>query len=274
MKNKETQLNAKAAQLEKAIEALDERHATSFPDLFYDFLDLHLSFFCNNPDEHQQKLFKRLKQDEQYNERFIAAMKAYGDAAEGYNDPLGDMFMYRISHGQNGQFFTPTHVCEFMARIVDPMAETINDPCCGSGRLILAGLKVAREIKQEPLVYANDLSITCSKMTLLNLCINIAGGEVSCGNSLMLDYDNFRFFKLDRLRPFFGGAALSTYWQYTLADVEQVDEQRKTWYDARLLEGWVSANLTTKNTRETPKIEPQPLPIEIKVEANGQLALF
>jgi hypothetical protein len=65
-------------------------------------------------------------------------------------------------------------------------------------------------------------------MTLLNLCINSAGGEVSCGNSLMLDYDNFRFFKIDCLRPFFGGAALSTYWQYTLADVEQVNEQRKT----------------------------------------------
>ena len=275
MRSKETFHNTAAAQLEKAIEGLDERQATAFADLFHDFLDLHLAFFCNNRNERQQELAKRLRQDEKYKERFIAAVHAYGDAAEGYNDPLGDMFMRRISHGQNGQFFTPTHVCELMARILDPMAETINDPCCGSGRLILAGLKVARENGQEPTVYANDLSITCSKMALLNLLVNSACGEVSCGDSLRCDYENFRFFKIDRIHTSSSAPAISTYWQYTLADVEQVNEERKRWwYNVHLWGWWINANPTKENAREALKNEPQPLPIEIKVESNGQLALF
>lgn len=267
-------LRSADAQLEKAIEGLDARHHTSFPDLFYDFLDLQLSFFCNNPDEHQQKLHQRTFSDPDRKAAFINAMKCYGEAAEGYHDPLGDLFMYRISHGQNGQFFTPEHVCDFMARIVDPMKESINDPTCGSGRLVLAGLKVARENETEPLIFANDLSITCSKMCLLNLLINCAGGEVTCGDGLRLDYENYRFFKMERLRPIFGGAALSTYWQYTLADVKQVEEQRREWWRARILEGWISANPIRESARETPKKEPEPQPTELKVDANGQLSLF
>lgn len=264
--------------LEKAIERLDPRGMTSFPDLFYNFLDLQLSFLCNNPSEEQNRLRIRVCEDDQYRQALIDAMRCYGEAAEDYHDPLGDIFMYRISHGHNGQFFTPEHICDFMARITDPSKERIADPCCGSGRLLLAALKISRENGYEPQLYANDISITCSKMALLNILINCAGGEVTCGDGLKLDYENYLFYKIDRIRPFFGGAAISTYWQYTLNNITDVEKMRTAWWEARYSEGWISANQPTKSdskpTTKADNIIPEPLPMEIKVDSNGQLSLF
>lgn len=233
--------------LENAIESMGIGSGRSFSDLFSDFLDLALAFLCNNPSEHQWKLSNATMADERKKTAFLEAYKAYGEAAENYHDPLGDAFMYRISHGQNGQFFTPEHICEFMAKIIEPQGETINDPTCGSGRLLLAGLKIARENGEEPIIYANDLSYTCARMCLLNLLVNCARGEVSCGNSLLMDVANFRFFRIDRvMMP--NGAYLSTYWQYTLANVNDVDKLRDEWRMKMLGQGlWVEV-IRKKNT--------------------------
>ena len=72
--------------------------------------------------------------------------------------------------------------------------------------------------------------MACAKMTLLNLLINSVDGEVTCGDALRLDYENFKFFKIDKVRNLATGAVLSTYWQYTLADVEEVSEKRQKWF--------------------------------------------
>ena len=219
--------------LEKAIDALDFGRGRQFYDLFDDFLSLQLSFFCNNPNEQQRKLYERMRKDEEYRKAFTVCMTAYGDAAEGYHDPLGEMFMSRISGGHNGQFFTPENICDMMARCVGVQTESVSDPTCGSGRMLLAGLKVAREAGHEPEVHANDLSYTCAQMTLLNMCANSASGEVTCGDGLRLDYANYRFFKIDRIRHICAPTKLSTYWQYTLSDVAEVEEMRSRWWSER-----------------------------------------
>lgn len=222
--------------LEKAIEDMDGRIGRSFSDQFCDFMEMALGMLCNNPSDHQRKLLQKTFADETRKAAFLEALQAYGNAAEGYHDPLGEMFMLRISHGQNGQFFTPEHVCEFMAAILEPQGETLSDPTCGSGRLMLQGLKVARESGNEPIIYANDLSYTCALMCLMNLLYNGARGEVSCGDSLRMDLANFRFFRIDRvLMP--NGAWMSTYWQYTLADIAEVDQQRDEWRRKMLSNG-------------------------------------
>lgn len=224
------------AALEKAIEALDSRGGRSFDVLFNDFMETALGMLCNNPSEHQRGLLQKTFSDETRKAAFLEALKAYGEAAEGYHDPLGEMFMLRISHGQNGQFFTPEHVCEFMAAIMEPHGETLNDPCCGSGRLMLAGLKIAREGGNEPIIFANDLSYTCSQMCLMNLLFNSARGEVSCGDALRMDVANFRYFHIDRvMMP--DGRWMSTYWQFTLADVDEVDRKREAWKEELLSHG-------------------------------------
>ncbi len=40
-----------------------------------------------------------------------------GDLSEGYADPIGELYMQAISNGHNGQYFTPTPVCEMMSAI-------------------------------------------------------------------------------------------------------------------------------------------------------------
>lgn len=216
------------SRLETAIEDMGSRTGQSFSDLFSDFLDIALGLLCNNPSEQQRKLMSDTFGDASRKAAFCYALEAYGEAADGYRDPLGDMFMHRISHGSNGQVFTPEHICDFMSRIADPRSETLNDPCCGSGRLMLAGLKVARENGAEPLIYANDLSYTCARMCLMNLLFQSARGEVSCGDALRMDIASFRFFRMDRvMMP--GGSWMSTYWRYTLSDVDEVDGLRNAW---------------------------------------------
>jgi hypothetical protein len=56
-------------------------------------------------------------------------------------DILGDLFQGGITYGEAGQFLTPEEICRFMAALnVDEMRQeaTAFDPCCGSGRMLLA----------------------------------------------------------------------------------------------------------------------------------------
>lgn len=43
----------------------------------------------------------------------------------------------------------------------------VNDPACGSGRMLLAVAKLSRS----SLLYGADLDITCCKMALLNMLL-------------------------------------------------------------------------------------------------------
>ena len=230
--------------LEAAIEKMAIGGNNTFAACFDNFLNLALSYFCNNMDERQMHLRKYMDENENFKKAYIDALNAFGDLAENYRDPMGDMFMDKISHGQHGQFFTPEDLCELSANIVlgndfyDGM--TINDPTSGSGRMLLKALQIAREVHgKEPLLYANDLSMTCAKMCLLNFLVNSVDGEVTCGDALKLDWGNFTFFKIDKVRNLATGAVLSTYWQYTLADVEKVSEKRNKWFLWIAEHGWI-----------------------------------
>ena len=259
--------------LESLIEKLAIGGRNQFADCFDNFLDLQLSFFCNNPNDRQKELFAHAQSNPEYKVNMVEAMQAFGDAAEDFKDPLGDMFMSRISHGENGQFFTPDSVSLLMSEIVGLKDNaTVNDPACGSGRTLLNALKVARSKGMDLELYANDLSMTCAKMTLLNFVTNSVAGEVTCGNALTLDYENFTFFKIDRLRNVNTGAIFSTYWQYTLADSEEVSKKRNEWWLEIAKHGWLKYYRPSKT--EEPTKEPDPLPTEIKVEENGQISLF
>lgn len=275
--------------LEAAIEKMAIGGNNNFADCFHNFLDLALSYFCNNMNERQIELRKRVEENDGFRKAYQEALEAYGDCAENYKDPMGDMFMDKISHGQHGQFFTPEDLCELSANIVlgndfyDGM--TINDPTSGSGRMLLKALQIAREVHgKEPLLYANDLSMTCAKMCLLNFLVNSVDGEVTCGDALKLDWQNFAFFKIDKVRNLATGAVLSTYWQYTLADVEKVQEKRMNWWLWIAEHGWMQYHHFSELKEEGEKKKEEgekfvdmkfsydPLPTEIKM--GEQLSLF
>jgi hypothetical protein len=136
--------------------------------------------------------------------------------------------------------------------------------------------------------------MTCAKMCLLNFLVNSVDGEVTCGDALKLDWQNFTFFKIDKVRNLATGAVLSTYWQYTLSDVEKVFEKRQKWFWWIAEHEWIKyrryEQLRNKNNGyvdvvvengklNEPSIkkiyeEPTPLPTEIKMGEGGQLTLF
>jgi len=116
-------------------------------------------------------------------EAFGALVEEMDSNGEGLKDVFGDFYMENISHGHNGQFFTPEPVCELMARILNPagFGERVADCCCGSGRMLLAAAK----IKRNSLFFGADVDRTCAMMCVINLCLNGLLGEVCWMDTLM-----------------------------------------------------------------------------------------
>lgn len=87
-----------------------------------------------------------------------------------------------------GQFFTPEPVCDMIAQmqVFDTKDEKdlkINDPACGSGRLLLA----FNALRPGNYFVAQDLDPICCKMTALNMMIHGIKGEVIHGDTLRMD---------------------------------------------------------------------------------------
>lgn len=273
--------------LEKAIEHLGIGGYNQFADCFNNFLDLALSFFCNNMDERQQMLRKKAQEDEDFRKLYETALNEYAECADGYKDPMGDMFMSRISHGDKGQFFTPQDVSTLMIMLTGiKNGSRICDPSCGSGRTLLSALEIARRQDKDVMLFGNDLSLTCSKMTLLNFLINSADGEVTCGDALKQDYENYVFFKIDKVRNIFTNKILCTYWQYTTDTVDEVNKKRQKWIVWTQGLGWFPIDRDTEDyskmsgreraakIKSKPRREDEKLPTEINIDSNGQINLF
>ena len=113
---------------------------------------------------------------------FAALVLEMDKGGEGLKDILGDFYMEFISHGHNGQFFTPEPICEMMARMTNPIetGSRILDCACGSGRTLLAAAKINRNAT----FYGADVDRNCAMMCLINLCLNGMFGEVAWMNSL------------------------------------------------------------------------------------------
>jgi hypothetical protein len=116
-------------------------------------------------------------------EAFGALVQEMDNNGEGLKDVFGDFYMEYISHGHNGQFFTPEPVCEMMARILNPagFGERVADCCCGSGRMLLAAAKISGD----SLFFGADVDRTCAMMCVINLCLNGLLGEVCWLDTLM-----------------------------------------------------------------------------------------
>ena len=105
-------------------------------------------------------------------------------------DLLGDLFEGAISRGQAGQFLTPEPICEAMARMTLPEEptgiegrKTVGDPCCGSGRLLIA----AAEVQPHWHFVGQDIDLACVRMTAINLALRNRYGHVIWGNSLGIE---------------------------------------------------------------------------------------
>lgn len=120
----------------------------------------------------------------------VIYMEENKDSNQG-NDLLGEFFQQEITRGRNGQFFTPFHVCSTMGQMVngeETKSLNVLDPCCGSGRMLMAFAKNASIPHR---YYGIDIDPLCVKMSAINLFLNGLKGEVICANSLVPD--DFRF---------------------------------------------------------------------------------
>jgi hypothetical protein len=103
-------------------------------------------------------------------------------------DVLGDLFQGAITYGEAGQFLTPESICRMSAQMVigdvqDEEArerKRIADPCCGSGRMLLA----VAEIHPHWEFVGQDVDLRCVRMTAINLALRNLYGYVIHGNSL------------------------------------------------------------------------------------------
>ena len=141
-----------------------------------------------------------------------------GDLSEGFSDPIGELYMQTISNGFNGQYFTPTPLCEMMSIISvgenSTPGQTVCDCACGSGRMLLAAAKINRLLH----LYGADLDLTCCKMALLNLLLNSLTGEIAHMNTLSNEF--YTGFKV--CTPIVDTHHLPYYIEFTEADQTRI----------------------------------------------------
>lgn len=177
----------KLQNFETIMDGLARRH--SIHKVFSDFLTLCICAFSFGKME--DEYFKTIRKYEKpYAYSFSEALAALliemtGPDGNGLVDVLGKYFEENLSHGRNGQFFTPQPVCDMLARMQPTKpGKRILDPACGSGRMLMAAAKLNRF----SLFYGADVDATCTKMATINLCLNGMFGEVAWMNSLTNQY--------------------------------------------------------------------------------------
>lgn len=175
-----------------SFEKLAYRHA--YNKVFDDFLDFALFLLNIEKNDADFEIIERF--DKTYNKEEAEEMgimfNCWRDLSDnngnGFYDALGDLFMATCSQGRVGQYFTDQHITDFMAKclggIMGNKNETMLEPSCGSGRMLLS----AASNHRFTLMFGCDIDETCCKMATLNLLINILVGEIAHYNPLSNEF--------------------------------------------------------------------------------------
>lgn len=173
--------------------ALRNSHAT----VFNNFLDYALWVFnLNKTNDETDAMQKQIGEESADNyARMLMAFSILADnRGEGFHDALGDLFMEYVSHGNNGQYFTPDPICEMMSQITqgDPTelaGKSVCDLACGSGRMLLAaGKRAADKGVRNVRFFGSDIDPMCCKMAVLNMLINTMCGEIAHMDTLRMEH--------------------------------------------------------------------------------------
>ncbi len=153
--------------------------------VFSDFLEMTLcALQLGAAESRYLEIVRRYDKPEvdQFSLAFAALVIEMTGDGSGLVDVLGEYFMMEISHGRNGQFFSPQPLCDMLSGMVKAGGPgyRVADPACGSGRMLLAAAKFNRNI----LLFGADNDITCARMAAINLCLNGLFGEISWMDTL------------------------------------------------------------------------------------------
>lgn len=113
----------------------------------------------------------------------------------GDQDFLGEFYMrLNLGNDSGGQFFTPYPVSKLMATFnlgslpESPRPVRVNDPCCGSGGMLIAAFNVIKDqgidAQEEMLAVAQDIDQTVALMCFIQMSLLGIQGVVKIGNTL------------------------------------------------------------------------------------------
>lgn len=174
-------------------------------DVFNDWLDIIL-YSLLSLTESGKKIFEKKicgKAIDEYEKKYLEIVKKYNNDAqkgerpidyfsnawvllmketeEKRKDIIGQIYQDRITYGEGGQFFTPEHIIEAMVAMVNPKKkEKVNDPCCGSGRMLISSFKKNKDVE----LFGTDLDKRCAKMAAINMWMFNCNALIKWGNSL------------------------------------------------------------------------------------------
>lgn len=192
----------------KVFKQLTYRHRAW--DIWRDFITMFACSISNSLDkthydEREKMYLKIIRKYNKQEQNLFPELAAHTVVALEENpeqDFLGGIFMeLGLGNGSNGQFFTPYHVCDLMAKIAmnnDVINEvkkkgyiTINDSCCGAGATLIAGIHEARRqlekenlnFQNHVLVVAQDIDMTVALMCYIQLSLLGIAGFIKVGNT-------------------------------------------------------------------------------------------
>ncbi len=131
---------------------------------------------------------------------FGLMVQAYDERSQsgGWCDILGDYFMEhngKFGRDAKGQFFSPEHICDMMARVIGNESPTgnINDPACGSGRMLIAYDRLDPNHRLKNFYVGQDQDHRCVKMAAINMKLYGMKGVVIHMNTLSMEiYSGYR----------------------------------------------------------------------------------
>lgn len=200
-------MSKKTMKKEENFESLIRQFEPQFElrSVFVDFLTMSMCAVTQNPltgKSHYEELYMETVSKYAKSElrhlfpRMVATLVAEmeerierGDCS----DVLGEFYERNIARKGAQQYFTPWHICTFMAQSAASEARNASggkalrvlEPSCGSGRMLLAMRGVTRPSDE---FYAVDVDHACVQMACLNLFLSgMFHAEVMCGNFLRPD---------------------------------------------------------------------------------------
>jgi len=175
------------------IEETSQRSGVSRAQAFEDFLHMALcSLSGGRMEEQYLQTVQRHIANQKGRRGCDSIAEAFGRLVavieETRKDILGDLFQGGITYGEAGQFLTSESICQLMAGMTIAEAnlpagerKTVCDPCCGSGRMLLA----AGELQPHWEFIGQDIDLRCVRMTAINLALRNLYGYAIWGDSLL-----------------------------------------------------------------------------------------
>lgn len=201
-KNSEKHLDARKEFL-RVFRQLTYRHRSW--DVWSDFI---IMFACalSNPvdknhfDEREALYLRTIKKYNKQEQPLFSELAAYTVVALEENqeqDFLGSIYTeLGLNSKEHEQIFTPYHICELMEDVVEKVKKdgyiTLNDPCCGAGATLIAGIHAARKRLEKAnlnyqnhiLVAAQDIDMVVALMCYIQLSLLGVAAYIKVGKSL------------------------------------------------------------------------------------------